>query len=117
MSSRTSAICAIDRAAIADLKVLQRAKISEIIAALIGAGVQKLDEQADVLGLSRSTTWAILQCNHKNSGLSALVISRMLASQKLPPQVRAKILEYVEEKSLGHFGDKETALRRFRSRL
>jgi hypothetical protein len=32
-----------------------------------------------VLGLSRSTTWTILHGRHKNYGLSASVIKRMLA--------------------------------------
>ena len=63
-----------------------------------------LDDQANALGLSRSTTWTILKGRHKASGLSADIINRMLAAPRLPPLVRAKVLEYVEEKTAGRYG-------------
>jgi hypothetical protein len=66
-----------------------------------------------VLGLPRSTTWTILKGNHKNSGLSAATINRILATPQLPPIVRAKIHEYIEEKIAGLYGDSKTQLRRF----
>jgi hypothetical protein len=43
----------------------QSAKIKEVGEALVATGHVSLDEQATVLGLSRSTTWTILQANHK----------------------------------------------------
>ena len=79
-------------------KALQCFKIREIGAALTSAGFVTLDQQADALGLCRSTTWAILQAEHKNSGLSATVINRMLAWPQLPGSVRAKLIEYAHEK-------------------
>jgi hypothetical protein len=46
----------------------------------------------------------ILKARHKNYGLSAKLINRMLASQHLPPLVRSKIIEYREEKTAGLYG-------------
>ncbi len=95
------------------VKARQAVKIRELGKALIAAGYVHLDEQALVLGLSRSTTWTILHVNHKNSGLSAAVIRKMLAQRELPAPVRRTILEYVEEKSAGMYGHKPMQVRRF----
>ena len=97
----------------ATVKARQRAKIRRIGDALVASGFSTLDEQAKVLGLNRSTTWTILKANHKNSGLSATVISRMLSAPHLPALVRAKIIEYIEEKSEGFYGHRRLPLRRF----
>jgi hypothetical protein len=83
---------------ITELKARQSAKIRELRDALIEAGLLTLDQQAEALGLSRSTTWTICRANHKASGLTASIINRMLASPQLPPLVRAKILEYILRK-------------------
>jgi oligoribonuclease (3'-5' exoribonuclease) len=69
------------------------------------------------LGLPRSTTWTLLVSNHKASGLSATVINRMLAAAQLPPLVRARIFEYVDEKTAGLYGHSKIQLRRFAARL
>ena len=82
-------------------KLQQSAKIREIGEALAASSVHTLDHKAEVLGLSRSTTWTLLQGNHKSSGLSVMVINRMLAAPGLPPQVRTKVIEYVKEKAAG----------------
>ena len=103
--------------AVADLKARQSAKIKQLGDALVAAGHHALDEQARVLGLSRSTTWTILKANHKSSGLSAAIINRMLATPQLPPRVRLKIFEYIDEKRAGLFGDDQVGVRRFVSRL
>ena len=94
-------------------KALQCAKIREIGAALMSAGIVALDQQADALGLCRSTTWVILQAEHKNSGLSATVVNRMLASPRLPGPVRAKVIEYARDKLAGRYGHSKAQLRRF----
>jgi len=99
------------------MKARQSSKIREIGEALIAAGFRALDEQAEALGLSRSTTWTILKGNYKNSGLSAATINRILAAPKLPPTVRAKIHEYIEEKTAGLYGDSKTRLRKFTATL
>ena len=78
------------------------------------AGHLTLDQQAESLGLARSTAWAILRGNHKHSGLSAATIKRMLTSQQLPPPARKLLLEYVEEKLAGAYGHNQKQLRRFR---
>src|SRR5512136_1820143 len=84
----------------AEMKARQSAKIREIADALIAEGFFTLDAQAKALGLGRSTTWTILKASHKSTGLSAKIIDRILA-RHLPLLVRAKILEYVEEKAIG----------------
>ena len=95
----------------------QTAKINEIRDALRSEGLIVLDQQARALGLCRSTTWTILQGAHKSSGLSVLVLRRMLDSPYLPDSVRFKIQEYVAEKSAGLYGHSSTAIRKFRAKL
>jgi hypothetical protein len=96
---------------------LQSAKIRELRDALVTAGCLHLTAQARALGLSRSTTWSILQANHKRIGVSAAVINRMLEQPGLPSSVRARILEYVDEKCAGTYGHKPSQLRRFAAAL
>jgi hypothetical protein len=89
------------------------AKIRGLHDALILEGYRQLDEQASVLGLSRSTTWSIVQGKHKTTGLCGSVIKQMLAQPRLPKQVRIKILEYIDEKCAGHYGHNPQQVRRF----
>src|SRR5215472_410752 len=91
-------------------KTRQRSKIAEIRATLVDAGFVALDEQAATLGLSRSTAWSILNPTHKSSGLSASTIIRIWRSPELPPLVRQRLVEYIEEKIEGLYG--HTARRR-----
>ena len=100
-------------AAISEAKARQLSKIRELRLALRRAGLIGLDEQAQALGLPRSTTWKILKGGHKASGLSAMVISRMLSEPRLPPVVRTKILEYVRKKADGLYGHGKRELLRF----
>ena len=99
------------------MKSRQGAKIREIGDALLNSGITALDEQADVLGLPRSTTWTIMKSNHKCSGLSASTINRMMMMPRLPVEVRARIIEYVEEKIAGRYGDSAIRIRQFTARL
>ena len=98
---------------VAECKALQTRKIKEISASLFASGLITLDDQARALGLSRSTTWAVLKASHKASGLSAATINRVLRSSELPQRVRATILTYVEEKMAGLYGHNKMQLRRF----
>jgi len=95
----------------------QRLKIEEISRTLVECGFVALDEQADVLGLSRSTAWTVLRGMHKTSGLSAMTINRMLATGRLPPRVRLTLLEYIAEKMSGAYGDRTHRLKAFASRI
>jgi hypothetical protein len=99
------------------MKARQAAKIRQLGEALAASGVVTLDKQAEVLRLSRSTTWTILKGHHKGSGLSTAIIKRMLASPQLPPTVRAVILEYIEQKIAGDYGDCRRRLRSFAAGL
>jgi hypothetical protein len=99
------------------LKARQSSRIRELGNALLLCGYVSLDQQADALGLCRSTTWTLLRANHKSSGLSATIINRMLTAPGLPPPVRDKILEYVREKLAGLHGHNDRQLRRFAARL
>jgi hypothetical protein len=101
----------------AKMKARQSSKIRELAEAVKSAGFLTLDEQAKALGLSRSTAWTIRKASHKASGLSAPIINRMLAAPELPPPARTKILEYVEEKAAGLYGDSRSKLRKFAARL
>src|SRR5262245_13061906 len=102
---------------VVEKKARQCSKIRELGQALVSAGFRTLGEQAEVLGLSRSTTWTILKAQHKSSGLSAGVINRMLASRQLPPLVRSVIVEYSKEKTAGFYGGTTAQRRKFGSRL
>ena len=97
-----------------NIKATQCSKIRELRQALVEVGYLTLDQQRESLGLGRSTAWAILQGNHKHSGLSAATIKRMLTSQQLPPPARKILLEYVEEKLAGAYAHNQKQLRRFR---
>src|SRR6478609_6575225 len=94
----------------------QGAKILEITESLRLAGFQSLDEQAEAIGLNRSTTWSILKGLHKNSGLSTTTIFRILSHTRVPASVRKKLLEYVEEKALGLYGDRPMRVEQFKER-
>jgi hypothetical protein len=85
----------------------------EILETSIG-WIQSLDEQSD--RLSRSTTWSILKGLHKNSGLSTTTILRVLSHKRLPAPVRTKLLEYVEEKARGLYGDSPRRVEQFKER-
>ena len=100
-----------------DVKTRQSRRIRELGDALVTGGYVTIDQQAKALGLGRSTAWTILKANHKASGLSAAVINRMLAAPRLPPLVRDKIFEYIDEKVAGSYGHSKTQIRRFSARL
>jgi hypothetical protein len=105
------------RPIITEMKARQSAKIQKLGQALIDAGLCTLDEQANALGLPRSTAWTILKACHKSSGLSAMIIERMLVSPQLPPCARSIIVEYVEEKSFGLYGGSRRQQQQFAVRL
>ena len=67
-------------------------------------GRLSVKEQAELLGLCRSTAHAVLQCSYKKSGLSAAIIKRMLACPRLPEKARTIILEYIAERIGGLYG-------------
>jgi hypothetical protein len=100
-----------------DMKSLQANKLKEIGYALVVSGLATLDRQASALGISRSTAWTILNAKHKTSGLSAIVINQMLMAPQLPPLVRAKLFEYIEDKIAGAYGHSPQQVRRFAARL
>ena len=101
----------------AEMKARQSIKLQEIANALVSAGFLSLDAKAKILGLGRSTTWTLLNGNHKSSGLSARVIGRILAEPSLPADVRAKVLEYIEEKASGRYGHSARRRKKFISAL
>src|SRR5262245_14475325 len=101
----------------ATMNARQSSKIRELAEAVEAAGFLTLDEQAKILGLPRSTAWTIRRASHKASGLSASIINRMLSAPELPLIVRAKILEYIQEKANGLYGGTLSQLCRFIARL
>jgi hypothetical protein len=99
------------------MRARQCQKIRGLRQALIEAGFISLDQQAKVLGLSRSTTWAVLRGNHKCTGLRATLIVRMLTAPKLPQEVRSILVSYVNEKSQGAYGHSDKQRERFTAQL
>ena len=77
-----------------DAKARLASKLAEIRKALIAAGCDTTAKQAAVLGVCRSTAWALLN-RDKRVGPSANVIKRILSSPSLPPGARRKVEEYV----------------------
>ena len=92
-------------------------KIEEICKTLVASGLVALDDQAQALGLCRSTTWTLLRGTHKSSGLSASTVNKILSAPRLPASVRLKVLEYVAEKVTGEYGDRSQRLRAYVRRL
>jgi predicted DNA-binding transcriptional regulator AlpA len=117
MSHSSDAFCLFSAARARTQRARKFSKIRELAEAVKFAGFLTLDEQAKALGLSRSTAWTIRKASHKASGLSASIINRMLAAPELPALARTKILEYVEEKAAGLYGDSRSRLRKFAARL
>ena len=99
-----------------EAKARQAAKLAEIREALVAAGCTSAAKQAAVLGLSRATTWALLN-RDKRTGPSVVVLKRILSSRKLPQTVRRKVEEYVKEKIAGLYGHSEARTRWFRDQF
>ena len=99
------------------MKARQCSKIAELRCVLEQSGYLSLDKQANALGLSRSTTWAILKASHKASGVSGSIIKRMLQSPALPPAVRQWVGEYVSEKLSGAYGQSTKRLQIFEAQV
>lgn len=95
----------------------QCAQIREIADALAANGFTGLDEQANVLGVSRATAWNLRHYPHKNSGLSAGILIRMLSQPQLPASVRANVIEYIHAKAAGTYGHNAVQCRRFVARM
>ena len=95
------------------LKERQAAKIRELRSLLRAEGFCSVDSQAAALGLSRSTTWALLQADHKHSGVSVIVLKRMRATPNLPQRIRQWIEEYVQQRLAGAYGHSPNRLRIF----
>jgi hypothetical protein len=95
----------------------QSERLKELQTALFDSGLGCLDRQAAALGLSRSTAWFVLHGTHKSSGLRPALLLRMLSSERLPPQARAVILTYIQERCRGDYGHSSALRRKFCERL
>ena len=100
----------------AKAKARQTSKIAQIRKALIAAGHRTAAQQAFALGVGRSTAWALL--NHdKRTGPSSVVLKRVLSSPNLPPAVRRKVEQYINEKIAGRYGHTKRWLLLFRNQF
>jgi hypothetical protein len=97
-------------------KARQASKLAEIRKTLIAAGYDTTAKQALALGISRSTAWVVLNRDNR-AGPSAVVIKRILSSPDLPPAVRRKIAEYINEKIAGLYGHGKNRTRWFRDQF
>jgi len=95
-----------------EAKARQAAKLAEIREALVAAGYDTTAKQAAVLGVGRSTAWWLLNHDRK-AGPSAKVIKRILSSPHVPPAVRRKVEEYIQERISGLYGHCVSATRAF----
>jgi hypothetical protein len=89
-------------------KIRQVSKLEAIRQALVAAGYHTIGKQAAMLGVGRSTAWAVFNCDTR-IGPSANVIKRILSSPHLPPTARRKVEEYVEERISGLYGHTKSA--------
>jgi hypothetical protein len=78
----------------------------------VAAGKNTTAKQAAVLGVCRATAWVVLNRDKRN-GPSASVIKRILSSPKIPPAVRRKVEEYIQERISGLYGHCVSATRAF----
>ena len=101
---------------LADVKARLSSKIREIGEAVIATGFVSLDAQAKVLGLPRSAAWTILSAEHRHRDLCQDHLPDVEFGAA-PPLVRAKIMEYAEEKAAGIYGGMKRHHRRFASKL
>lgn len=99
----------------ARMRERQQQKIAQLKLVLVEHGLQTVREQAEALGLSRSSAWAVLQANHKHRGLSSHVIERIKLSPKLPTKARQVIEEYVRERLSGAYGHSPRSLEKLSS--
>jgi len=93
-------------------KERQVLKLAEIREALVASGYDTIARQAAVLGLGRSTAWWLLN-GYKKAGPSANLIKRILSSPNIPPAVRRKVEEYIQERISGLYGHSVSATRAF----
>ena len=76
-----------------------RTDLGSISEALIASGYTSLDEQAEALGLHRSTTWTIVKKKHKLGRLSGKTIDRILTNPQTPAAVRTAVHQYAAQRS------------------
>ena len=97
-------------------KLRQAAKIRELEKVLLTLGYKSAGQRAAVLGLKRSTIWAIFNAEHTRRGLSSNTVKQLLAAQAAPKELIQVIEEYVREKLSGAYGHNHSVLKRFRIR-
>jgi hypothetical protein len=84
----------------------QVAKIADIGKALRAEGHHHIEEQARALGLLRSTAWTVVKANQARTGLTAGLIRKMLTSASLSLSIRKILIEYIEERLGGRYGER-----------
>jgi hypothetical protein len=99
------------------MQARQTCKIEQLREVFFVNGRLSVKEQAELLGLCRSTAYAVLQRYYKKSGFSPAIIKRMLACPRLPERARTIIREYVAERAGGLYGHNRSQIRRFMTAL
>src|SRR5262245_41679518 len=97
-------------------KLRQAAKIKELEKVLLTLGYKSAGQRAAVLGLKRTTVWAIFHAHHTRGGLSSNTVKQLLAAKAAPKELKQVVAEYVREKLSGSYGHNHSALKRFRLR-
>jgi hypothetical protein len=84
-------------------KRLLSIELGRISDALVSSGYTSLDQQAQALGVHRSTAWTIVKNKHKLNRLSAKTIDRILKNPQTPPSVRRIVQQYASARGVtGH---------------
>jgi hypothetical protein len=73
--------------------------VRHIARAMIEAGYDQLGVQTKVLGLHRATVWTIMNSKRKCDRLQRRTTDRILASPRLPPNVRDVVTRYVKDRN------------------
>jgi hypothetical protein len=72
--------------------------LKDISEALVASGFTSLDEQAEALGIRRTTAWTIVKNKHKLGRLHRETVERILANPSTPQSVRAVVQQYAAER-------------------
>jgi len=72
--------------------------VQPLVNALLAAGYGSLDQQANALGIHRSTAWTIIKNKHKLGCLNQATVSRILTNSGTPQSVRLLVEHYLNER-------------------
>jgi hypothetical protein len=79
----------------------QAAKIKELGKVLLALGYKTWSQKAAVLGLNRSTVWAMFKSDHTHGGLSSDTVKQLLAAKGAPKEGSETRNSAIREREIG----------------